>query len=88
MIHVNLLFFASLRDEMNLADCRLELADGKLDTLQQALATRFGDSAELLWADNVRLARNQTVVTSAELMAGFCLNDGDEVAFLPPVTGG
>ena len=88
MINVVVLFFASLRDELNVGECRLQLADGSLDTLRGELANRLGDSAELLWADNVRVAKNQTVLSPAELQAEFCLVDGDELAFLPPVTGG
>ena len=87
-MRVKLLFFASLRDEMNCSEVELALVDGSLPSLQHALTTRFGESAELLWADNVRLARNQTVIAPQQLGSEFCLTNGDEVAFLPPVTGG
>lgn len=88
MINVVVLFFASLRDELNVGECKLQLADGSLETLRAELVKRLGDSAELLWAENVRVAKNQTVLSLAELRADFSLVDGDELAFLPPVTGG
>ena len=88
MIRIKVLFFASLRDELGVGECQLRLDAMGLEPLRQALAERLGDSAELLWADNVRMAKNQNLLSPDQLAAGLCLADGDEVAFLPPVTGG
>ena len=55
-----------------------------LPALLKELAKLMGpDRAELILNENVKIALNQ------ELIEGPCaLADGDEVAFLPPVTGG
>lgn len=82
---VEVRFFASLKEATGCAGLLLELPRGA-DFVQlcDALAARFGTAAlDALRADNVRVARNQTLAEPP-----FELADGDEVAFLPPVTGG
>jgi molybdopterin converting factor subunit 1 len=83
-MQVQVLFFANLAE---LAGCRqltLALQDLSLSGLMNALAARLpADLLEALGADNVRIARNQTIWDGRGALA-----DGDEVAFLPPVTGG
>ena len=44
----------------------------------------MGEAADALWADNVRLAHNQEL--HAQAVDTLVLADGDELAFLPPVT--
>ena len=88
MINITVLFFASLRDELGVGECQLQLDAAGLEPLRQALAARLGKSADLLWADNVRMARNQSLLSPKQLTADLCFADGDELAFLPPVTGG
>ncbi|MGH8598856.1 MAG: MoaD/ThiS family protein [Gammaproteobacteria bacterium] len=50
----------------------------------ELLGRRFGDDfAAALTAPNIRVALNQ------EFVVGQCtVRDGDEVAFMPPITGG
>ena len=43
------------------------------------------DLAAALRADNVKLAVNGVLISGVE---GLILHDGDELAFLPPVSGG
>jgi len=79
------LFFASLRDVTETDELRLRLdapisVSGLLDMLAPELPSAA--MAELR-AENVRVAVNQTFLTGAAL-----IEPGDEVAFLPPVTGG
>lgn len=85
MITVRVLFFASLRDKTGLPECVVELADAAdHDALRAALHARLGaDAINALYAQNVRLALNQSLVDPP-----FPLQPGDEIAFLPPVTGG
>lgn len=52
--------------------------------LADILATLPADLAAALTAPRIRLARNGTLV-SAE---GLVVSPGDELAFLPPVSGG
>ncbi|MFU8817780.1 MAG: MoaD/ThiS family protein [Pseudomonadales bacterium] len=78
-------FFASLRDAAGTAAIDVQLPEGaRFETLLQALEGQLAPGAlPALLADNVRLARNQDLITPP-----FALADGDEIAFLPPVTGG
>lgn len=82
MARINILFFASLKDELGLDE--LNLDSNNLDDLRSQLKAQFGeDKVNSLFADNVRVAVNK------ELIEGGCdFSDNDEVAFLPPVTGG
>ena len=82
MSEVCVKFFASLRDEVGLAET--EVAAGSVAELIGALKGMLGpDKTAALEAENVRIAVNQS------LISGECrLSPGDEVAFLPPVTGG
>jgi len=84
-VNVEVRFFASLREATGTPAVSLDLQEGAdLDALLAALAERLDDTAmAALRAENVRLARNQ------DLVAGpLRLEPDDEVAFLPPVTGG
>ncbi|NJN52799.1 MAG: MoaD/ThiS family protein [Gammaproteobacteria bacterium] len=64
---------------------RRDLTPGSdLHALLGSLASQFGTGlASLLSAAGVRAAVNQEFVD-----LDYALQDGDEVAFLPPVTGG
>lgn len=82
MAQVKVVFFASLRDKVGCGEMAVD-AD-TLGQLQAYLQQAFdAEQASALWADNVRIAVNQELVE-----AEVDLRDGDEVAFLPPVTGG
>lgn len=82
---LRVLFFARVREAL---DCPLleipwreELAS--LDALQRQLEARGENWPTVLGEDNMIRSVNQVVIE------GDCeLNDGDEVAFFPPVTGG
>lgn len=53
--------------------------------LADVLATLESDLVAALSADRIRLALNGTLVTDR---GAIVLADGDELAFLPPVSGG
>ena len=83
---VRVVFFASLREAVTDAALEVDLRDGAtLTDLRQDLA-RCLDAQQLaaIEAQEVRIAVNQ------ELVHDSCLRlaAGDEVAFMPPVTGG
>lgn len=84
---IKVLFFASLRETVGVGGMTLKLAEGTIAELQTRLTEQLGDTAVELWADNVRLARNQNLL-DADILSALRLADGDELAFLPPVTGG
>ena len=82
MSRISVLFFASLKDEMGIDEVSLD--SNNLSDLMDQLKIQFGeDQVSGLFADNVRIAVNK------ELIEGdYNFSDNDEVAFLPPVTGG
>jgi molybdopterin synthase sulfur carrier subunit len=82
---VRVRFFASLREAAGTGDVELRLPeDAGYDDLLAALEARLGAPAvSALLAENVRVARNQALTG-----VPFAPADGDEIAFLPPVTGG
>jgi len=83
-MQVQVRFFASLRDAVGTDSLTVTLDEGAgLGLLLAALDHRLGPAAEPLKSENVRVAVNQELVPGPTT-----LRDGDEVAFLPPVTGG
>ena len=83
MIHV--LFFAHIRERLGVdrlsVPCKPGLTLAQLR--EQLVADNGGVWREVLCADNVVLAVNQEVTDEQQV-----LEEGDEVAFYPPVTGG
>jgi len=87
MSSLRLRYLASLREQLGTAEETLDVPTSGVDFEQvlEALGRRHGQAAvAALRADNVRVACNQELVERA----GLRLMAGDELAFLPPVTGG
>jgi len=84
-VTVRVLFFASLREAVGSAEVSLDLtAPISLEGLMEKLETRIPSSGfAALTGESVRVAVNQTLSSGPIL-----IHPGDEVAFLPPVTGG
>ena len=81
---IRVLFFASVRDRLGVAEERLAEAPGNVGLLRAGLAARGAPWDEVLGADQrVLAAVNQTMATDDAPIA-----DGDEIGFFPPVTGG
>lgn len=82
---IRVLFFASLREALGVStiDCELSPSTTSVGALRESLAARGGDWLALAPGRAVRAAVNQDMVD-----ARHPLEDGDEVAFFPPVTGG
>ena len=82
----NLLYFASLRETLGSAKEQLELPQNVTDVagLKSLLAERDG-----LWATSFT-ADTSLLVSVNQQMANDQseINDSDEIAFFPPVTGG
>ena len=79
---VKLLFFASLKDIAGRRELEMELDDAS--TLQQVtekLASLYPEIG--LMQNSVRIAINQEFADEDS-----SLNNGDEIAFLPPMSGG
>lgn len=84
-MHIDILYFASLREKLGTSGERFELPAGVGDVagVLAALAGRGGAWASLLTVQNLKSAVNQEMAD-----AGTPVQDGDELAFFPPVTGG
>ena len=54
-------------------------------TLEALLSSLEADLAEVLKGEKIKLARNGSLITDRSKLV---LRDGDELAFLPPVSGG
>ncbi len=82
---VRVLFFASLRDTVGVDECSLPIDEPlAFDRFMAELKTALGaDAYKAICAENVRVAINQELVDGVRSISA-----GDEVAFLPPVTGG
>ncbi len=75
-----LLYFASLREAAGTAEERIDASEADLRTLYARLAARHG----FAWApERLRVAVNGAFVDWDRPLV-----DGDEIAFLPPVSGG
>lgn len=81
---IRIRYFASLREALGPGE-ELDLPAGlSVAALRDRLAGRGGRHAEMLaGARPVRCALNQTMADDAAV-----IEDGAEVAFFPPVTGG
>ena len=82
---ITVYFFASYREQL---DCdKLILKDGEypntLTELKAQLAQKGDIWQGIMSSDRTLMAVNQTMTR-----INVTLNDGDEVAFFPPVTGG
>ena len=81
---VTVRFFASLREAVERDAIQLALAEPTLAALRQQLVKCLGKNRTAALDDQgVQIAVNQTLVQGEAK-----LRTGDEVAFLPPVTGG
>ena len=82
---VSVLLFGSLKEEIGIDALDLTLdASADREGLLKQLANELGtDSTNRLMDDDVSIAVNQTIQKGQ-----FELHQGDEVAFLPPITGG
>ena len=78
-------FFASIREELGIDELNIDISDDS--TLSQLVDTLSREGADnwkpVLMAENVRIAVNQELVNG-----DVRVNNCDEIAFFPPVTGG
>ena len=76
-MNIKVVFFASLRERMGKSACEVKLdTANKVSDLWESI-TETNEHEEVLCAVNQELSSYE-----------HQLNDGDEVAFFPPVTGG
>ena len=81
-MRIRVLFFGVLRDVVGVREDSLDVPEGgRLETVFEHYAARFPKLREM--AASTVLALNQQFSSPSALLA-----EGDEVAFLPPVSGG
>jgi molybdopterin converting factor subunit 1 len=79
---VTVLLFASLKDAAKTSQIELDLPEGaKVETAIEVLATRFPEIKQ--WLPHTRLAVAQEYTDKNTV-----LKEGDELALIPPVSGG
>lgn len=83
-MNIQVRYFASVREALGVGE-RVEAGEGSsVAALRDALVARGGVYADAMGRGRVlRAARNRTMCDEATP-----LQDGDEVGFFPPVTGG
>lgn len=82
---INVLFFAQVRELLGESGLQVEATDElhSAETLRAALAAKDEKWGRVLASDKLLVAVNQTISSW-----DAPVQDGDEVAFFPPVTGG
>ena len=80
---IQIRFFASLRERLGLSSMNFEYAGEKTVNELMIELIEKGDRWLLLKEQDVLIAVNQTLCAK-----DASINDGDEIAFFPPVTGG
>ena len=79
---INVLYFASLREEIGRANDQFEFSSDELVDLSIIKLWQHA-TGEAIFPEQLLVAVNQEYQDSKALV-----KDGDEVAFFPPVTGG
>jgi molybdopterin converting factor subunit 1 len=79
-MRVRVLYFGVLKDVMGVQATVMEVAEGS--SVAELLAVHRGLATAFVW-DSIAVAVNQEYAR-----AGDVLKDDDEVALLPPVSGG
>ena len=78
---MKILYFASLKENLNTSDEVLAFKSPvKISTIKRELILKYGEHH---FPKNILCAVNHEIATEDTLV-----NEADEVAFLPPVTGG
>ena len=80
---ITVLFFASYRDRLGCEQLELDSSATDVTTLKTELAER-GE----LWKTTLLDRKTLVAVNQVMTKDSATINDGDEVAFFPPVTGG
>lgn len=81
---IKVLFFAQLKEQLGCSEYNLDINSSvPIDWLREQLANQDDNWQECMQNGKLLMAVNQELVSGEALV-----NDGDEVAFFPPVTGG
>lgn len=78
---IKILYFGRLAEAVGVRHAELALADG--DTMLESVRQQLISKHPALADPTIRMAVNHTLVNE-----NLSINDGDELAFFPPVSGG
>jgi len=81
---IKILFFGQLKELLDCSETSIDIGESTtVNDIKSELKTRSNRWADLLADGKVLVAINHTMSMSSDRV-----NNGDEVAFFPPVTGG
>lgn len=80
---IRILFFAQIKERLDCESLQLDEVPQNLALLRESLSKKSELWAEILHSTSAIAAVNQTIAED-----DMPLQNGDEVAFFPPVTGG
>ncbi len=84
MASITIKYFASLREALGMSEQLVDIAvPASVKTVLEQVAKESTSFAEYFQQSPVLVAVNQAIVSM-----DFNVNDGDELAVFPPVTGG
>jgi len=88
MIKIIVLFFASLRELTGLQSTEILLADDEeaISSLLIKIGEKFSCLRDIIGDDQISIALNKQYLAKED--SNHILHHGDEVALLPPISGG